>query len=66
MATNPPPLPQNEGGPGMFGSFGNVNQLIAKYSDLFIAFLVILVVGMIIIPLPTWLIDILLIILLQE
>ncbi|HCU25503.1 MAG TPA: EscV/YscV/HrcV family type III secretion system export apparatus protein, partial [Deltaproteobacteria bacterium] len=39
---------------------GNFNQLIAKYSDILLAFLVVAVIGMIIIPLPTWLIDILL------
>lgn len=41
-------------------SFTNVNELISKYSDVFLAVLVIVIVGMIIIPLPTWLLDILL------
>lgn len=41
-------------------SFSNLNELIAKYSDILLAALVILVVGMIVIPLPTWLMDILL------
>ncbi|MBI2083133.1 MAG: type III secretion system export apparatus subunit SctV [Deltaproteobacteria bacterium] len=40
-------------------NFANINQLIAKYSDLILAAIVIAVLGMIIIPLPTWLIDIL-------
>jgi len=39
---------------------GNLNNLIAKYSDIVLAVLVVGVLGMIIIPLPTWLIDILL------
>ncbi|MBU4484427.1 type III secretion system export apparatus subunit SctV [bacterium] len=39
-------------------NLGNVNELISKYSDLVLAMLVIVVVGMIIIPLPTWLMDI--------
>jgi type III secretion protein V len=41
-------------------NFGNLNGLINKYSDLVLAVLVIAVIGMIIIPLPTWLLDILL------
>ncbi len=36
------------------------NEFINKYSDLVLAGLVVVVVGMIIVPLPTWLIDILL------
>jgi type III secretion protein V len=40
-------------------NFGNVNEVIAKYSDLILAALVISVLGMIIIPLPTWLLDVL-------
>lgn len=40
-------------------SFGNINEIISKYSDLILAVLVIAVIGMIIIPLPTWLLDIL-------
>jgi len=39
---------------------GNFNEIIAKYSDVVLALLVVAVIGMIIIPLPTWLIDILL------
>ena len=39
---------------------GNLNDLITKYSDLVLAGLVVAVLGMIIIPLPTWLLDILL------
>lgn len=39
---------------------GNLNELISKYSDLVLAGLVVAVLGMIIIPLPTWLLDILL------
>lgn len=39
--------------------FRNINQIIAKYSDLVLAALVISVLGMIIIPLPTWMLDIL-------
>ncbi|HKY63867.1 MAG TPA: type III secretion system export apparatus subunit SctV [bacterium] len=39
---------------------GNINELMAKYSDVVLAVLVVAVIGMIIIPLPTWLIDILL------
>ena len=41
-------------------NLGNLNDLIAKYSDIILAALVIAVLAMIIIPLPTWLIDILL------
>lgn len=41
-------------------NIGNLNELITKYSDLVLAVLVIAVIGMIIIPLPTWLLDILL------
>jgi len=39
---------------------GNLNDVITKYSDLVLAGLVVAVLGMIIIPLPTWLLDILL------
>ncbi len=39
---------------------GNFNEIIAKYSDVVLALLVVAVIGMIIIPLPTWLVDILL------
>ena len=41
-------------------SFSGFNEAIIKYSDVVLAVLVILVVGMMIIPLPTWLLDILL------
>lgn len=37
-----------------------INDLINRYSDLVLAFLVIVVISMIIIPLPTWLLDVLL------
>ena len=37
-----------------------INEWISRYSDLVLAFVVILVVSMIIIPLPTWLLDLLL------
>ncbi len=40
-------------------NFGNINEILAKYSDLVLAALVVSVIGMIIIPLPTWLLDIL-------
>ncbi|HKX12069.1 MAG TPA: type III secretion system export apparatus subunit SctV [bacterium] len=39
---------------------GNMNEMVARYSDVVLAVLVVAVIGMIIIPLPTWLIDILL------
>ena len=39
--------------------FANFNALISRYSDLVLAALVISVLGMIIVPLPTWLLDIL-------
>ena len=49
------------GGPGGKGfALGNINEIIAKYSDVALALLVISVVAMIVIPLPTWLLDILL------
>ncbi len=41
-------------------ALGNLNDFITKYSDLVLAVLVVAVLGMIIIPLPTWLLDILL------
>ncbi len=41
-------------------SFANFNEMLTKYSDVVLAVLVIAVVGMMIIPLPTWLLDILL------
>ncbi len=37
-----------------------INELIAKYSDLVLAMIVIAVLGMIIVPLPTWMLDVLL------
>ena len=37
--------------------FGGLNAVIARYSDLILAALVISVLGMIIIPLPPWLLD---------
>ena len=40
--------------------FSNVNEAINRYSDLILAALVMSVLGMIIIPLPKWLLDILL------
>jgi len=46
----------SEGG----GGIGNVNDLISKYSDIFLAALVVAVIAMIVIPLPTWIVDILL------
>ncbi|MBI2066609.1 MAG: type III secretion system export apparatus subunit SctV [Deltaproteobacteria bacterium] len=39
--------------------FGNLNGLISKYSDLVLAALIIAVLSMIIIPLPPWLLDLL-------
>ncbi len=39
-------------------SLSGINKLIAKYSDLVIAGLVVAVLAIIVIPLPTWLIDI--------
>lgn len=39
---------------------GNINDLISKYSDLVLAALVLVVLGLVIIPLPAWLVDILL------
>ena len=38
--------------------FGDINELVTKYSDMIVAFLVVCVLAMIIIPLPPWLIDI--------
>ena len=45
-----------EGGP----TYNSLNDIITKYSDIMLAALVMAVIGMIIIPMPTWLIDILL------
>ena len=42
------------------GSFGNLNEIINKYSDIVLAGLVVSVIAMIVIPLPTWLLDLLL------
>lgn len=39
------------------GLFSNFNNLLSKYSDLILAALVISVLGMIIVPLPPWLLD---------
>ncbi len=39
---------------------GNMNEMVSRYSDVVLAVLVVAVIGMIIIPLPTWMIDILL------
>ncbi len=39
---------------------GNINDLISKYIDLVLAALVLVVLGLVIIPLPAWLVDILL------
>jgi type III secretion protein V len=52
------PAGDEEEGPG-FG-LGKLNEFITKYSDILLAVLVIAVIAMIVIPLPTWLIDILL------
>ena len=38
----------------------NINELLLKYSDLIFAVFVLSAVGMIMIPMPTWLLDILL------
>ncbi|HPQ81242.1 MAG TPA: type III secretion system export apparatus subunit SctV, partial [bacterium] len=49
------------GGPSGRGfAIGNINEIISKYSDIALAVLIIAVVAMIVIPLPTWLLDILL------
>lgn len=45
---------------GAWLAFGNLNEAIGKYGDILLAVLVIAVIGMMIIPLPTWLLDILL------
>ncbi|MBT3181670.1 MAG: type III secretion system export apparatus subunit SctV [Deltaproteobacteria bacterium] len=58
MATNPSQIPGSQGGDGR--NSGAVNDIIAKYSDVLLAALVVAVIGMIVIPLPTWLVDILL------
>lgn len=38
--------------------FGDVNEILTKYSDFILAGLVVSILGMIIIPVPTWLMDI--------
>lgn len=58
MANRQPQLP--EGRESVFTRFGDFNNLISKYSDLLLAGLVIAVIAMIVIPLPTFLIDLLL------
>ncbi len=55
MASQPPAVQGDDG-----VALGGANQIISKYSDLLLAALVVSVIAMIIIPLPTWLIDILL------
>lgn len=56
-----PPLSSAESQPRVRGfPFGNINDLIGKYGDVLLAVLIIAVIGMIIVPLPTWLLDILL------
>lgn len=45
---------------GMEGTSSGLNEVITKYSDVLLAVLVILVVSMMVIPLPTWTLDILL------
>ena len=45
---------------GAWAALGNLNELINKYSDVFLAALVVGMVALILIPLPTWLVDILL------
>src|SRR5215467_16400643 len=42
----------------VFAKLGNLNEAINKYSDLVLAALVIVVLGLVIIPLPPWLNDI--------
>lgn len=56
MASQPPALQGSSKGL----PFTDVNEFIGKYSDIVLAVLVIAVVAMIVIPLPTWLLDILL------
>lgn len=55
MASQPPAGPKSDSFP-----LGNVNEFISKYSDIALAVLVLSVVAMIVIPLPTWLLDLLL------
>lgn len=54
--------PQEGGGGGRFGflPFSNLNEVLTKYSDILLAGFVVIVIAMIVIPLPLWLIDILL------
>ena len=56
MASQAPSGGQKGGG----FALGGINEIITKYSDIALAVLVIAVVAMIVIPLPTWLLDILL------
>ncbi|HPM41515.1 MAG TPA: FHIPEP family type III secretion protein, partial [bacterium] len=56
MASQAPSGGQRGGG----FALGGINEIITKYSDIALAVLVIAVVAMIVIPLPTWLLDILL------
>ncbi|MFH0799275.1 MAG: type III secretion system export apparatus subunit SctV [Pseudomonadota bacterium] len=53
-----PPATTGQGVKGLL--LGNVNDIIGKYSDIVLAVIIIAVIGMIVIPLPTWLLDILL------
>lgn len=43
-------------------NLSKINDLIGKYSDVMVAILIVSVLGMIMIPMPTWLLDILLVI----
>jgi len=47
---------------GIFADFksGNVSELLTKYGDIALAFMVVMIIGMMIIPLPTFVLDILL------
>lgn len=40
----------------------DINELISKYADVFLAFMVACVLGMIVVPMPTWMLDILLVV----
>lgn len=57
MASKPPAA---AAAPAEGPQLGNFNELLTRYSDIMLAVLVIAVVAMIVIPLPTWLLDILL------
>lgn len=54
MSTEAPQVPK------INFSFSSLNEVISKYSDILLAALIIMVVGMIVVPVPTWLMDILL------